>query len=124
MATDLTIFLEDRPGTLANMGETLGEAGVNIDGGCGFACEGKGVIHILVEDASAAQRAGMPGTFIGHGTLDPVPYIADSTSNRSLSMHAIRVSSPSRCLNILGRSLLPNNGMGRTGYASCKTTDI
>ena len=57
MATDLTIILEDRPGTLANMGKTLGEAGVNIDGGCGFACEGKGVIHILVEDASAARRA-------------------------------------------------------------------
>ena len=57
MATDLTIILEDVPGTLANMGETLGEAGVNIDGGCGFACEGKGVIHILVEDSAAARQA-------------------------------------------------------------------
>ena len=56
MATDLTVILEDRPGTLADMGENLGKAGVNIDGGCGFACEGKGVIHILVEDAPAARR--------------------------------------------------------------------
>ncbi len=56
MTTALTVILEDSPGTLANMGETLGKAGVNIDGGCGFACEGKGVIHILVEDASAARR--------------------------------------------------------------------
>ena len=57
MTTDLTVILEDRPGTLAEMGETLGKASVNIDGGCGFACEGKGVIHILVEDASAARQA-------------------------------------------------------------------
>lgn len=57
MTTDLTVILEDRPGTLADMGETLGKAGVNIDGGCGFACEGKGVIHILVEDASPARQA-------------------------------------------------------------------
>ena len=56
MTTDLTVVLEDSPGKLANMGEALGKAGVNIDGGCGFACEGKGVIHILVEDASAARR--------------------------------------------------------------------
>ena len=57
MAMDLTVILEDRPGTLADLGETLGKAGINIEGGCGFPCEGKGVIHILVEDAAAARRA-------------------------------------------------------------------
>ena len=54
---DLTVVLEDRPGTLADMGEALGKAGINMEGGCGFPCEGKGVIHILVEDAAAARRA-------------------------------------------------------------------
>jgi len=57
MAKDLTVVLEDRPGTLADMGEALGKAGINIDGLCGFPCQGKGVIHILVEDAAAARRA-------------------------------------------------------------------
>jgi len=57
MAKDLTVILEDRPGTLADMGEALGKAGINIDGLCGFPCQGKGVIHILVEDAAAARRA-------------------------------------------------------------------
>lgn len=57
MATDLTINLEDRPGTLADMGEALGNAGVNIEGGCGFPCEGRGVFHVLVEDAAAARSA-------------------------------------------------------------------
>jgi len=57
MAKDLTVILEDRPGTIADMGEALGKAGVNIEGGCGFPSEGKGVIHILVEGAVAARRA-------------------------------------------------------------------
>ncbi len=57
MATDLSIELENRPGTLAKLGETLGKAGINIEGGCGFASAGKGVLHILVEDASAARKA-------------------------------------------------------------------
>jgi len=57
MMKDLTVILEDRPGTLADMGEALGKAGINIDGLCGFPCESKGIIHILVEDAAAARRA-------------------------------------------------------------------
>ena len=57
MVKDLTVVLEDRPGTLADIGEALGKAGINIDGLCGFPCQGKGVIHILVEDAAAARRA-------------------------------------------------------------------
>ncbi len=57
MAKDLTVILEDRPGTAADMGEALGKAGVNVEGGCGFPSEGKGVIHLLVEDAVAARRA-------------------------------------------------------------------
>lgn len=57
MAKDLTVILEDRPGTLADMGQALGGAGINIDGWCGFPCEGRGVIHILVEDAAGARQA-------------------------------------------------------------------
>ena len=29
---DLTVSLEDRPGTLADLGEALGKAGINIEG--------------------------------------------------------------------------------------------
>ena len=56
MPTDLTVVLEDRPGTLADLGEALGKAGVNIDGMCGFPSGGMGVIHILVSDGMAARR--------------------------------------------------------------------
>ena len=57
MAKDLTVVLDNRPGTLADLGEALGEAGINLDAMCGFPCEGKGVIHILVEDAGKARSA-------------------------------------------------------------------
>ena len=56
MSKDLTVVLEDRPGTLAELGEALGKAGVNIDGFCGLPCEGKGIIHILLEDAKSARK--------------------------------------------------------------------
>ena len=57
MTKDLTVVLENRPGTIADLGEALGEAGINIDGMCGFPCEGNGILHILVDDASGARRA-------------------------------------------------------------------
>lgn len=57
MAKDVTVELEDRPGTLADLGEALGNAGVNIDGGCGFPAGGRGIFHILVEDAAGARKA-------------------------------------------------------------------
>jgi len=57
MAKDLTVMLEDRPGTLAALGEALGKAGVNIEGICGFPVGGRGMMHVLVADAAAARRA-------------------------------------------------------------------
>ena len=57
MAKDLTVVLPDRPGTLAEMGEVLGEAGINIDGVCAVTSQGEGLIHILVADAAAARQA-------------------------------------------------------------------
>ena len=59
MATDLTVILEDRPGELARLVEATGAAGVNIRGMCALTGEGKGYIHMLVDDdkAAAARRA-------------------------------------------------------------------
>ena len=57
MAKDLLVSLEDRPGTLAQVGEALGGAGINIEGLCGLTHEGRGILHLLVEDATAARKA-------------------------------------------------------------------
>ena len=56
MSTDLTVILANRPGTIADMGEALGKAGLSIEGSCGFPCEGAGMMNILVDDASAARK--------------------------------------------------------------------
>jgi hypothetical protein len=63
--TDLTVILDDRPGELARLGEVTGAAGVNIRGFAAFTGEGRGVIHLLVDDDAVAratqvlQRAGV-----------------------------------------------------------------
>jgi hypothetical protein len=54
---DLTIELEEQVGTVAAAAEALGKAGVNIEGICGFVVGGKGVGHVLVEDAGKARQA-------------------------------------------------------------------
>ncbi len=57
MTKDFVLILEDRPGSLAKVGEALGKAEVNIEGLCGVTCEGKGLIHVLIEDEVKARRA-------------------------------------------------------------------
>jgi hypothetical protein len=57
MATDLTITTEDRPGGLAGVGEALGKAGINIEGLLGIGMEGRGIIHVCVQDGAAARMA-------------------------------------------------------------------
>ena len=57
MATDLTVNLENQPGTLAQLGESLGSAGINIEGVAGFGRDDAGELHILVTDAGMAREA-------------------------------------------------------------------
>jgi hypothetical protein len=57
MATDLRIEADNRVGQLATLSEQLGRAGVNIEGFCATVADGRGVLHVLVEDASAARQA-------------------------------------------------------------------
>jgi hypothetical protein len=65
MATNLTVVLRDEPGQLAKLGEATGEAGVNIEGLCAFTGDGRGIIHLVVDDeaveraSDALERAGM-----------------------------------------------------------------
>ena len=54
---DLAIALDNRPGALAEMGETLGRAGVSIEGGGAWVVGGIGVAHFLFEDGAAARAA-------------------------------------------------------------------
>jgi hypothetical protein len=55
MPTDLTVILHDKPGELARVGEVTGEAGVHIRGMAAFTGEGRGVVHVLVDDGEVAR---------------------------------------------------------------------
>ena len=57
MATDLTVMVEDKPGSMASIGEALGGSGINIEGLCGIGMEGRGIIHLCVQDGAAARKA-------------------------------------------------------------------
>lgn len=70
MAKDLTIALEDRPGILADLGEALGGAGINIESFCGYTSAGRGILHLLVEDAGAARGALEDAGFAVEGEQD------------------------------------------------------
>jgi hypothetical protein len=55
MPTDITVILSDEPGELARLGEITGSAGVNIRGLAAFTGEGRGVIHLLLDDDVVAR---------------------------------------------------------------------
>ena len=55
MPVDFTVILDDQPGELARLGEVLGDAGVNIGGLAAFTGEGRGMVHVLVDDEAAAR---------------------------------------------------------------------
>jgi hypothetical protein len=55
METDFTVILEDRPGTAALVGETMGGAGINIDGLSLFTSGGVAILHVLVSPDNAEQ---------------------------------------------------------------------
>ena len=54
---DLTVIMDDQPGKLADLGEATGKSGVNIAGLCAMVGDGKGFIHMLVDDATTARGA-------------------------------------------------------------------
>ena len=54
---DLTVMLENVPGKLAELGETLGNNEINMEGLCGFPIKDDSfLMHILVEDATKTRE--------------------------------------------------------------------
>lgn len=52
---DIEIELENKPGTLALIGETLGKNGISLEGGGVFERGDQAVAHFLVEEAERAR---------------------------------------------------------------------
>jgi len=50
MPTDLTVVMRDQPGELARLGEVAVAAGVHLRGLAAFTGDGRGFVHVLVDD--------------------------------------------------------------------------
>jgi hypothetical protein len=57
MATEFTVILEDRPGTLARLGSVLGDAHVNIEAIHANTREKSGIVQFVPNDRGKATRA-------------------------------------------------------------------
>lgn len=54
---DVSVALDPRPGSLADFAETLGAAGISLEGGGLITLDGTAVAHFLVADAGGARTA-------------------------------------------------------------------
>ncbi|HEX6264272.1 MAG TPA: ACT domain-containing protein [Actinomycetota bacterium] len=114
MATDLAVSVADQPGGLADVGEALGNAGINIEGLCGVGLGDRGVIHILVEDGAAARAAlegaglnveseaeaivsAIPGDVRTPGTLGKM---ARAVAEAGVNMRAVYLATDNRAVAV------------------------
>ncbi|WP_205315495.1 hypothetical protein [Nonomuraea lactucae] len=81
MSTDLAVIINDRPGELARLGEVTGQAGVNIEGLAAFTGDGKGIVHVLVDD-TAAPRCREALESAGMGVADERPVLVVDIEDR------------------------------------------
>jgi hypothetical protein len=56
MLEELVVTIDDRPGVLADIGELLGGSGVNIETLSATTYNGRGVIHLVVDDGEDAAE--------------------------------------------------------------------
>jgi hypothetical protein len=67
----LTVALENRPGTLAHMAKVLADAKVNVLALLGSTAVGQGSVQVVVDDVAKAKKAlGAAGLSYTEGTLE------------------------------------------------------
>lgn len=91
MAHDLTVKLANEPGTLAKLGEVLGNAGINIDGVVGMAIGDAGEVHLLVADAGMAREA-LSGAGIECGAEREVEVVSVIDQPGEMGRHLRRIA--------------------------------
>jgi hypothetical protein len=56
MLEEIIVIVDDKPGALAELGEVLGSAGVNIETLCASTHNGTGYVHLVVDDGEDAAE--------------------------------------------------------------------
>jgi hypothetical protein len=57
MATEFTVFLEERIGALASLAETLAQSGINIIAIHATECPGRGIVQLMTNNDDATVNA-------------------------------------------------------------------
>jgi hypothetical protein len=80
MLEEITVIVDDRAGVLADIGELLGSNNVNIDTLAATTYDGRGVVHLIVDDGEEANEVLSANGFKVEGvrpvmtaTLDDAP---------------------------------------------------
>ena len=68
MLEEIIVVADERPGVLAEIGELLGDAGVNIETLSAFNSDGTGVVHLVVDDGDDAGEILAQNGFKVEGT--------------------------------------------------------
>lgn len=92
MATNLMVMREDRPGALAELGNALGRAGVNLAGACAITSRGQGMIHLLAEDDPASLREALAAAGIDVTEEREVLVVDVSDAPGTLGSYAERIA--------------------------------
>jgi hypothetical protein len=79
MLEEIIVIADDRPGMLAEVGELLGDAGVNIETLSAFSQNGTGVVHLVVDDGDDAAETLMQNGFKVEGSR---PVLAATLDDR------------------------------------------
>jgi hypothetical protein len=78
MLEELVVIVDDdRPGLLAELGELLGSAGVNIHTLAASNVNGQGIIHLVVDDGEDAGELLMSNGFKVDGTREVMSVTLD-----------------------------------------------
>lgn len=68
MLEEIILTVDDSPGTLAEIGELLGKHGVNIETLAATTFDGRGVVHLVVDDGDDAAEVLASNGFKVAGT--------------------------------------------------------
>lgn len=99
MLEEIVVIVDDKPGILADVGELLGRAGVNIATLCASSHDGQGVIHLVVDDGDDANEVLVSNGYKVEGTRPVMAVTIDDKPGelgaycRRLSQGGVAISS-------------------------------
>ncbi|HEX6025416.1 MAG TPA: hypothetical protein VFZ00_25710 [Solirubrobacter sp.] len=114
MPTDLTVVMRDQPGELARLGEVAMSAGVHLRGLAAFTGDGRGFVHVLVDD-ECVSKAKQALAREGIGVADAREVLVVETDHRPGGLVDVMVALAEADVNV---DLVYTVGGGKVAIAT------